>query len=235
MGYDHGAGPTLDVAHVRPGEQRVAADPLDDPGHDFPRRSRFHVGDEHHALHRQRRLRYAHDLEPTLAIVARMDEVNRAPGHARELHRHFEGPAARVAPIESHRDRLHGRGQATAHDHATLGDADERDHRRTERFALGRHPATPHQNRVRGLGEFGELYVRIAGELGRLDVQARRQHPLARPVEHRGAVRPVSVTLAHVGHNDGAPEPLPEQHRLLERRIGPRAAVESHQQTREHG
>src|SRR2546428_6322076 len=32
-----------------------------------------------------------------------------------------------------------------------------------------------------------------------------------------------------------AAEPVPEQDRLLERRIGPRPAVESHQETREHG
>src|SRR3989454_7262616 len=90
VGYDHFAGPALDVAHVRPGEQRVAADPLDDSGHDFPRRSRFHVGDERHPLHRQRRLRDAHDLEPRLVVVAGMDEVHRAPGYARELRRALE-------------------------------------------------------------------------------------------------------------------------------------------------
>src|SRR3989475_9795126 len=88
--------PALDVTHVRPGETRVAADPLDDAGHDFPRRSRFDVGDELHPLHRQRRLGHAHDLEPSLVIIARMDEVNRAPGDARELHRQLEGPAGRV-------------------------------------------------------------------------------------------------------------------------------------------
>src|SRR5256886_17097456 len=40
---------------------------------------------------------------------------------------------------------------------------------------------------------------------------------------------------SYVGHDDCAAEPVPEQDRLLERRIGPRAAVESHQETREHG
>src|SRR2546422_11043679 len=100
VGHDHGAGPALDVTHVRPGEQRVAADPFDDPGYDLPRLPRFHVRDERHPLHRQRRLRHAHDLEPRLVIVARMDEVNRAPRYARELPRHLEGPPARVAPVE---------------------------------------------------------------------------------------------------------------------------------------
>jgi len=130
---------------------------------------------------------------------------------------------------------LHRRGQPAAHDHAPLGDADERDHRRTEGAALGGHPAAAHQHGVRRLGELGELHVRLAGQLGRLDLQARRDHPLARPVEHGRAVGLIPVALPHVGHDDCAAEPVPEQDRLLERRIGPRAAVESHQETREHG
>src|SRR5439155_11378684 len=68
-----------------------------------------------------------------------------------------------------------------------------------------------------------------------LDVRAGRERPLARSGEHRGPVRLMSVGLAHVGHDDRAAEPLAEQDRLLERGVGPRAAIESHQQTREHG
>src|SRR3989442_4899988 len=42
---------------------------------------------------------------------------------------------------------------AAAHDHATLGDADERDHGRAECAALGGGPAAPDEHRVRGLGQ----------------------------------------------------------------------------------
>src|SRR2546430_14848937 len=55
------------------------------------------------------------------------------------------------------------------------------------------------------------------------------------PVEHRRPVGGPAPRLFDVGHDDAAPEPLPEHHRLLEGRIGPRAAVETHEQAREHG
>src|SRR5439155_11477186 len=84
--HDDGAGPAIGVAHVRPGEQGVAADSLDDPGHDLTGLARFHVRDERDPLHREGRLGHAHDLEPGLAVVARMDDVDRAPGHGCELH-----------------------------------------------------------------------------------------------------------------------------------------------------
>src|SRR2546427_8775860 len=64
--------PALDVTHVRPGEQRVAADPLDDAGHDFPRRSRFDVGDELHPLHRQRSEEHTSELQSQSNLVCRL-------------------------------------------------------------------------------------------------------------------------------------------------------------------
>src|SRR5207248_9752437 len=59
-------------------------------------------------------------------------------------------------------------------------------------------------------------------------------HALPRPVEHGDAVHLV-LALAHVCHDQRAAEPLPQEHRLLERRVGAGAAVQAHQQAREHG
>src|SRR2546430_9095222 len=61
-------------------------------------------------------------------------------------------------------------------------------------------PLSRSQHGVRRLGELGELHVRLAGQLGRLDLQARREHPLARPVEHGRAVGLIPVALPYVGH-----------------------------------
>src|SRR6266849_5307696 len=235
VGHDHGAGSPVDVAHVGPGEQGVAVDPLDHARRHLARLPGLDVRDERHALHRQRRLGHADDLEAGLAVGVRVDDMHRAVDDARELHGALEGAATRVAPVERDRDRAHRRGEAAAHDDAPLGDADQGGHGGTERFALGGHAAAPHQDGVDGLGELGERHVRVALDRLGLDVQARRQHALARPVEHRRPVGPTAAGLVHVGHDQRAAEPLTEQHRLLEGRIGPRAAVQSDQQAREHG
>ena len=95
-----------------------------------------------------------------------------------------------------------------------------------------------------------ELLARIAAELKRpvaldpsldarimADVRAhpRRRQPLPRAVEHRRAIRRPSLRLAHMHHDDGAAEPLAQHDRLLERRVGAGAAVQTHEQAREHG
>ena len=161
--------------------------------------------------------------------------MDRPPGHRRELHGQLERPAARVPAVERHGDRLHRRGLAGAHHHAPLRDADEGRHGGAERGAFGGHAAAPHEHRVHGLGELRELHVRVPGQRGHLDLEVGRQDTLARSVEHRSGVRDGRAPFADVRDDDRAAEPLAEHHRLLERRIGPRTAVESHQQAREHG
>src|SRR3989449_387485 len=56
VGHHDAAGPALADLHVGSGEQRVAADPLDDLGDDRTRLPRLDVRHKRDALHRQRRL-----------------------------------------------------------------------------------------------------------------------------------------------------------------------------------
>src|SRR2546425_13352380 len=101
------------------------------------------------------------DLEPRLAVVGGIDEVDGALHDGRELHRQLEGAAAGVAPVKRDGTRLHRRRQPAAHDHAALRDADQRGDRGAERaLALGGDAAAPHQHGVRGLGQLSELHVR---------------------------------------------------------------------------
>src|SRR2546427_535828 len=61
---DHDAArPPFADLHVGSGEQRVAADPLDDAGDDLTRLPRLDVGHKRDALHRQRRLGASHRSE----------------------------------------------------------------------------------------------------------------------------------------------------------------------------
>src|SRR5205823_14457107 len=89
-------------------------------------------------------------------------------------------------------------------------------------------------HRVRGLGERGQFDVGVALDRRGFDLQLRRQDALPRPIEHGSSVRRVPA-LAHVRHDQRAAEPLPQAYRLLERRISARAAIQAHQQAREHG
>src|SRR5439155_12848619 len=95
VGYHHGTGPARDLTHVRAGEQRVAAGLLDHSGHDLAQLPGLDVRHERHPLHRQGRLGNAHHLESRLAVRVRVDDMDRPPGHRRELHGQLERPAAR--------------------------------------------------------------------------------------------------------------------------------------------
>src|SRR2546427_13038690 len=50
----------------------------------------------------------------------------------------------------------------------------------------------------------------------------------------RSTLFPYTTLFRSVRDDDGAVEPLPQHHRLLQRRVRSGAAVETHQQAREH-
>src|SRR5439155_469941 len=79
-----------------------------------------------------------------------------------------------------------------------------------------------------------ERAVGLTFAFGELALQARRDEPLTGAIEHRRAVRGAPAPLPYVRHYHRAAEPLSQHHRLLEGRVGPRAAIESHQQSSEH-
>src|SRR5947208_715683 len=88
-----------------------------------------------------------------------------------------------------------------------------------------------HLPRLAGLDQRDVGLTFAFGELG---LQARRDEPLTGAIEHRRAVRGSPAPLPYVRHYHRAAEPLSQHHRLLEGRVGPRAAIESHQQSSEH-
>src|SRR2546425_11226014 len=94
-------------------------------------------------------------------------------------------------------------------------------------------PPPAHQDGVRPRREPRQYAVGPALLLDGLGRQARREQSLARALQHRPLVGP--ARLAHVRHDHRAAEALSQKHGLLEGRIRPRAAVQAHQQAREHG
>src|SRR5881398_2468249 len=234
VGHHDGAGPALLMAQVGPGEQRVAAGSLDHLGDHLPRLAGLDMRHERHPLHREQGFRDPDHLQSGVAILRSVDQVHRAPDHRGEPGGELERPLAGLAPVERERTGGHRRGQPAAHDHAALGDPDQGGRGGAESVAFGGDAAPSDEHGVRRLGELGERDVGLTFAFGELGLQARRDEPLTGAIEHRRAVRGAPAPLPYVRHYHRAAEPLSQHHRLLEGRVGPRAAIESHQQSSEH-
>ena len=135
--------------------------------------------------------------------------------NAGEPRREIERPPGRRAAVERDGASVHRRRAGAAHDHAALGDLDERGRGRSELRALGVDAASTYQHRVGFLGEGREFRIGIAFAQHDVGVQPRAAHALGGAPQQRRARLNLLGALCDVAEDERRFEPLAQQDRNL--------------------